>query len=42
MLEELGIELWVGDPARSRKTAPRQQKTGRNRGVGKIEIEQRP
>jgi hypothetical protein len=30
MLEELGIELWVGDPARIRKAAPRQQKTDRN------------
>jgi transposase len=25
LLEELGIELWVGDPARIRKAAPRQQ-----------------
>jgi hypothetical protein len=23
MLEELGYELWVGDPARIRKAAPR-------------------
>lgn len=30
MLEELGIELWVGDPARIRKAAPRRQKTNRN------------
>lgn len=30
MLEELGIELWVGDPARIRKAAPRKQKTDRN------------
>jgi transposase len=30
MLEELGIELWVGDPARIRKAAPRQQKSDRN------------
>jgi transposase len=30
MLEELGIELWVGDPARVRKMAPRKQKTDRN------------
>lgn len=30
MLEELGIELWVGDPARIRKAAPRRQKTDRN------------
>jgi hypothetical protein len=37
MLEELGIELWVADPARIRKAAPRKQKTRRNRGVGKIE-----
>jgi transposase len=29
MLEELGIELWVGDPARIRKAAPRKQKTDR-------------
>lgn len=27
MLEDLGIELWVGDPARIRKAAPRRQKT---------------
>jgi transposase len=30
MLEELGIELWVGDPGRIRKAAPRKQKTDRN------------
>jgi transposase len=30
MLEELGIELWVGDPAQIRKAAPRRQKTDRN------------
>lgn len=30
MLEELGIELWMGDPARIRKAAPRKQKTDRN------------
>jgi transposase len=30
LLEELGIELWVGDPARIRKAAVRQQKTDRN------------
>src|SRR6266851_3166287 len=30
MLEELGCELWVGDPARIRKAAPRRQKTDRN------------
>src|SRR5271163_4130414 len=30
MLEELGIELWVRDPARIRKAAPRKQKTDRN------------
>lgn len=30
MLEELDIELWVGDPARIRKMAPRKQKTDRN------------
>lgn len=30
MLEELGIELWVGDPAWIRKAAPRRQKTDRN------------
>src|SRR5271170_5861131 len=30
MLEELGIELWVGDAARIRKAAPRKQKTDRN------------
>lgn len=30
LLEELGIELWVGDPARIRKAAPRRQKTDRN------------
>jgi len=30
LLEELGIELWVGDPARIRKAAPRKQKTDRN------------
>jgi transposase len=30
MLEELGYELWVGDPARIRKAAPRKQKTDRN------------
>ena len=30
MLEELGCELWVGDPARIRKAAPRKQKTDRN------------
>jgi len=30
MLEELGIELWVGDPAQIRKAAPRKQKTDRN------------
>ncbi|WP_035348266.1 hypothetical protein [Edaphobacter aggregans] len=30
MLEDLGIELWVGDPARIRKAAPRKQKTDRN------------
>jgi transposase len=29
MLEELGIELWVGDPGRIRKAAPRKQKTDR-------------
>lgn len=29
MLEELGIELWVGDAARIRKAAPRRQKTDR-------------
>ena len=27
LLEELGHELWVGDPAQVRKAAPRQQKT---------------
>jgi transposase len=30
LLEELGIELWVGDPAKIRKAAPRKQKTDRN------------
>jgi hypothetical protein len=30
MLEELGIELWVGDPGQIRKAAPRKQKTDRN------------
>lgn len=30
MLEELGIELWVGDPAQIRKRAPRKQKTDAN------------
>lgn len=30
LLEELGIELWVGDPARIRKAAPRKQKTDAN------------
>ncbi len=29
MPEELGIELWVGDPGRIRKAAPRKQKTDR-------------
>jgi len=30
MLEDLGIEFWVGDPAKIRKAAPRKQKTDRN------------
>ena len=30
MLEELDTELWVADPARVRKMAPRKQKTDRN------------
>ncbi len=30
MLEELGIELWIGAPARIRKAAPRKHKTDRN------------
>lgn len=30
LLEDLGIELWVGDPAQIRKAAPRKQKTDRN------------
>ena len=30
LLEELGIELWVGDPAQIRKAAPRRQKTDKN------------
>jgi transposase len=30
MLEELGIELWVGDPGQMRKAAPRKQKTDGN------------
>lgn len=30
MLEDLGIELWVGDPGQIRKAAPRKQKTDRN------------
>jgi transposase len=30
LLEELGCELWVGDPAGVRKAAPRKQKTDRN------------
>jgi transposase len=30
LLEELGHELWVGDPAHIRKAAPRKQKTDRN------------
>jgi transposase len=30
MLEQQGIELWVGDPAQIRKAAPRKQKTDRN------------
>jgi transposase len=30
LLDDLGIELWVGDPARIRKAAPRKQKTDRN------------
>jgi transposase len=30
LLDELGHELWVGDPGRIRKAAPRKQKTDRN------------
>jgi transposase len=30
LLEELGHELWVGDPAHIRKAAPRKQETDRN------------
>jgi transposase len=30
MLEELGIELWVGNPGQIRKAAPRKRKTDRN------------
>lgn len=38
MLEELGIELWVGDPARIRKAAPRRQKTDRNDALLLLEL----